>query len=215
MKNPDNLHRICKIRKHLVDFKRSEEIYLVIRDGFGRWLKKQQQLSLIIAAVLIDSMDMDYTYKTIDALPDITADFVEQYNVLIRQLSLDPKSVTKEELEEVKKRTASELLLCVFTQEEVLVGFVQGTYLCTPPRYALYINSVVVDASERGAGLGSELMKKVQVQAIERWSTISTVSFTSRPDRNTRGFYERLGFTARDSKSDNETTVFVKYLDQD
>ncbi|MDC1205611.1 GNAT family N-acetyltransferase [Candidatus Pacebacteria bacterium] len=153
---------------------------------------------------------MEYTYKTLDQIPHISDDFAERYNTLISQLTSRPSDVAVSDLDEVKERVASELLLCVFTPEDVLVGLAQGTYLCTPPNYILYINTVVVDTSQRGSGLGTHLMEKIEDLAKERWPQIRKITFTSGPDRNTRGFYERLGYIARVPENNNETIMYVK-----
>jgi GNAT superfamily N-acetyltransferase len=153
---------------------------------------------------------MEYKFSPIDLLDELPHDFVSRYNQLIFQLTGKMAQVTSTELEEVKKRSDSELMLCVFDDLNSLVGLAQGTYVCTPPNYNLYINTVIVDEGQRGTGLGAKLMKELEDVAIQRWSNIKKVSFTSSPKRNTRPFYEKLGYIARVPENGNETIVYVK-----
>ncbi len=155
---------------------------------------------------------MEYSFKTIDEINPITQEFVADYSKLITQLRGIETIITIAEVQEIQRRVDSELLVCAFSESNRVIGIVQGTYICTPPMYMVYVNAVVVDESTRGGGLGSRLMVELEERIKRKWSLTVKIQLTSRPNRGTRTFYERLGYIARVPENQNETTVFVKKL---
>lgn len=162
---------------------------------------------------MLHSTAMKYTFKTLDEIDVIDDSLVQAYNTLSQQLSSTSKDVSKAQLQEVKNCSESELLLLAYDDTGVLVGTVQGSFLCIPSKQQLYINSLVVDQSQRGQGLGSMLMEEVEARAKKRWSSIARVLLTSSPSRGTRSFFEKLGFIARVPENENETIAYQKEIE--
>ena len=155
---------------------------------------------------------MEYDLMPLTDITEITDEFVDQFNTLEAQLSRNPIDSHHEDLLDVQKRHESELMMCACNKEGMLVGVVHASYLATPPKHKLYINSVVVNESERGQGLGKSLMEATLRQAKEQWPKIKMIMLTNRPNRNNADFYIKLGFSARDKASGDETVMYVKPL---
>jgi GNAT superfamily N-acetyltransferase len=153
---------------------------------------------------------MEYSFKDLDALDSITPEVVDRYNELIFQLKGKRMNIPASALEEVKRRRDSELLLLMFNKTGEIAGITQVTFLCTPSKYAGYVNTVVVDEKYRGHGLGSTLLSEAEKRAKERWPNLQVIRLTSSPTRGTQGFYLRLGYRMRTKEAGDETIVYVK-----
>lgn len=153
---------------------------------------------------------MEFTFQTLDALSDIPVNIADHYNELIYQLKGEKSHVAVLDLEEVKERANSELLLFVFSPDGTIAGMAQASFHCTPAHYTAQINNVVVDEAYRGHGLGSLLMSELEKRSKERWNKLQGFRLTSSPRRGTQGFYTRLGYRMRTKEAGDETTVYVK-----
>jgi len=152
---------------------------------------------------------MEYTFKTLNDFEKVTDEVLARYNELIFQLKNKECVISKAQLEEVRSRITSELLLFMYVGEEI-AGMAQLTFHCVPIRYVGYINSVVVDEKYRGHGLGTHLMEELENRAKERWSNIQAFNLTSAPKKGTAGFYLRLGYRMRTKEAADETVFYVK-----
>jgi GNAT superfamily N-acetyltransferase len=150
-----------------------------------------------------------FTFKNLDEI-EITDQFCEAYNRLLSELKGRKCSVTQEELAEVQHRKASELLLCMYSEEGALAGTAQASFICTPTSYKAYINSVVVDEAYRGQGLGKLLMEELHTRVKARWPEVLKYTLTSSPQKGTQGFYLKLGYRMRTKEEGDETIVYIK-----
>lgn len=157
---------------------------------------------------------MEYTFKNLDEYTEITENIVLRYNELVTQLKGKLSDIEVADLEEVKKRKDSELLLFMCDSDAHIVGMAHVSYLCVPVKKVGYINTVVVDETYRGQGLGALLMEELQKRACERWSKIQTFNLTSNPLKGTQGFYLRLGYRMRTKEAGDETIFYVKDVDR-
>ena len=156
---------------------------------------------------------MEYTFKNLDDFDEISDDIVSRYNKLIAQLKGKASDIDTVDLEEVKKRKDSELLLFMLDGNSKIIGMAHVSYLCVPVKKVGYINTVVVDEAYRGQGLGALLMEELQKRARERWIDIDTFNLTSNPLKGTQGFYLRLGYRMRTKEAGDETIFYVKDVD--
>lgn len=82
--------------------------------------------------------------------------------------------------------------------EKQVVGTAQATLLniATPK---VYVNEVVVTETLRKSGIGHDLMSLLLARIEAKWPQARRIELTSSPKRNTRSFYERLGFQTRET----------------
>lgn len=156
---------------------------------------------------------MEYTFKNLDDAGGISDDIVSRYNELIVQLKGKASDIGVTDLEEVRKRKDSELLLFMCDSATSIMGMAHVSYLCVPVKKVGYINTVVVDKKYRGHGLGGLLMEELQKRACQRWPNINTFNLTSNPLKGTQGFYLRLGYRMRTKEAGDETIFYVKDVD--
>ena len=155
---------------------------------------------------------MSHTFKNLDEFETISAELAHRYNELIFQLKEKESNISVEALAEVKERKDSELLLFILDESEKIAGMAQLSYHCTPSHYVGYVNTVVIDETYRGQGLGALIMNELERRSKERWSNLQGFALTSAPKRGTQGFYVKLGYKMRTKEEGDETTVFVKEI---
>lgn len=152
---------------------------------------------------------MEHTFKSLDEI-EITDPLCAEYNGLLFELTGRDCNVSKEQLEEVQSRFASELLLGLFDESNKLIGTAQGSFICIPLYYTVYINIVVIAEEFRGHGLGKFLIEELERRSKERWPQVEKFTLTSSPKRNLQGFYLKLGYHQRTKEAGDETVVYVK-----
>jgi GNAT superfamily N-acetyltransferase len=153
---------------------------------------------------------MEWKYITLDSVDIVDEYLHSRFNELFSQLVGKDMNVTVDELEDVRKRKESELLLFMYDDAGVIVGMAQISYHCTPPKYVGYLNTVVVDSAYRGQGLGTHLLKEIERKAYERWPKITAFQLTSAPQKGAQGFYLKLGYRMRTKEEGDETIFYTK-----
>jgi len=138
------------------------------------------------------------------------------YSQLLKQLQPDHQVVTAGKLKELAFRP-DELILFAFTND-VLVATAQVTRFFPGGVPTGLVNNVVVDVSCRGQNLGTTMMVELEQRIFIQWvsdieQTLDTLDtsrlklvLTSSHERGTDSFYQRLGFTAK------ETVRYSKWL---
>lgn len=155
---------------------------------------------------------MEPIFKNIDEV-EVTDTLCSVYNKLLFQLKGRECHISKEQLEEVQSRFSSELLLFMYNEADEMMGTAQVSFICTPSRYTAYVNTVVIDETYRGQGLGKVLMDELEKRAKERWQQLEKFTLTSSPQKGTQGFYLKLGYRMRTKEAGDETIVYVKDIE--
>lgn len=128
---------------------------------------------------------------------DVTVEVASQIARLMTELAGAARSISEEELRAV---VASNHLFVAIDRGEV-VGLVCLVPMRLPQGVRLWIESVIVDPSCRGAGLGRALMEAALAKASSYGEV--PVSLTSNPTRAVaHRLFEQLGFSRA------ETSVF-------
>lgn len=116
---------------------------------------------------------------------------------LLPQLSSSAKTPTTDEIRDLIAAKAP-ILLFALDESETVVGMLTLVVFRIPTGVRSWIEDVVVDASQRGKGVGERLVQS----AIERAKAegAKTVDLTSRPSREAANrLYRRCGFQARET----------------
>ena len=155
-------------------------------------------------------------FVTVDEWIEITTQdnwVLKGVNERLAELYGVEASLTPADWNEIRRRTDSELLLLnIYSDADVVLGVAQATYSFRPPYPKVYVNSVVVHEAYRGQSAGSALMHELHKRCLERWPRTQIFQLTSSPNRGTRSFYERLGYTARVSYKPGGTIAFERRL---
>lgn len=116
---------------------------------------------------------------------------------LLPQLSSSAKTPTTDEIRDLITSKAP-ILLFAQDETETVVGMLTLVVFRIPTGVRAWIEDVVVDSSQRGKGVGEQLVQR----AIERAKIegAKTVDLTSRPSREAANrLYRRCGFEARET----------------
>ncbi|MFT5036541.1 MAG: ribosomal protein S18 acetylase RimI-like enzyme [Candidatus Azotimanducaceae bacterium] len=179
--------------------------------------QKQQQLSLIIAAVLIDSVGMDILNIN-DLKHELLEMFLQEqegekniFSKLASSQTGNDRTVPKERIEYIM--ASSDHVMSVAVEGEKLVGMTVGQRVTGIANAYMYVQDLVVDPGARGGGVGTQLVEKILSESKEKWPEVVRVQLTSRPSRGAGPFFQKLGFRPRTKEADDETIVYVKDLD--
>jgi ribosomal protein S18 acetylase RimI-like enzyme len=124
-------------------------------------------------------------------------DLLRAFERLVPQLSSSAPRVTMEDLSDIADSPATVLLMARKDSGEI-VGSLTLVVFKAPTGPRAWIEDVVVDADQRGGGIGSALVR----EALERAKAAGsrTVDLTSRPSRvEANRLYVRLGFVQRET----------------
>ena len=116
---------------------------------------------------------------------------------LLPQLGPDTELPTKERFKEILKSKKIHLLIAELDNKDIAGILTISTYEI-PTGTKVWIEDVVVDESQRGKGIGEELMK----YAIDfsRTTGAKAIDLTSRPYRTAANqLYRKLGFVLRET----------------
>ncbi|MCA9354168.1 MAG: hypothetical protein KC877_01480 [Candidatus Kaiserbacteria bacterium] len=143
-----------------------------------------------------------------NVLPDEVVE--EQYRSLMTQLHGEASSAVPLQL---PARLVSDSEIIVFLlYGRRIVSTAQASLATTFPRAHVYINNVVTLASHHRMGFASEVLRSLQVAALDRWAeTYEQFRFelSNSPKKDNAGFYARMGFRPRTKESGDETVVWV------
>jgi ribosomal protein S18 acetylase RimI-like enzyme len=135
---------------------------------------------------------------TVEVARVATEEVVDAFGRLLPQLSRSAKPLDRDALASIIAHEANTIFLAR-AQDEAIVGTLTLVMVPIPSGVRARIEDVVVDATARGAGVGSALTEAAI--AASKAAGARTVDLTSRPDRDAAArMYERLGFRERDSR---------------
>ena len=135
---------------------------------------------------------------TIERATEVSEALVEAFRRLIPQLSRTAPPPSPEELADLLRREATELL--VARDGDAIVGALTLVVYRLPTGLGAMIHDVVVDASARGQGVGEALTREALRLAVEAGA--ESVELTSRSDREAANrLYLRLGFELRETNA--------------
>ena len=132
----------------------------------------------------------------IEIAPEVTPELVEALAMLIPQLSRSSPPPTVDELEEIVRSPACDLVVARIDGR--IVGTLTLVTFRIPTAVRSWIEDVVVDDSARGAGVGEAL--NLFALELARSKGARTVDLTSRPSREAANrLYQRIGFVPRET----------------
>jgi ribosomal protein S18 acetylase RimI-like enzyme len=116
---------------------------------------------------------------------------------LLPQLSRSANAVDLDALTRIVESPATRLLVAR-DSDGAIVGTLTLALFQIPTGTRAWIEDVVVDAAQRGRGVGQALVRSALALAREAGAT--TVDLTSRPEREAANvMYERIGFAKRET----------------
>jgi ribosomal protein S18 acetylase RimI-like enzyme len=116
---------------------------------------------------------------------------------LLPQLGSDSKSLTKNHFKEILKSEKTHFFVAELDNKQIVGMLTIGTYDILSGT-KVWIEDVVVNESQRGKGIGKELMLFAIVFA--RSLGAETIELTSRPSRIAANrLYKKLGFVLRET----------------
>ena len=134
---------------------------------------------------------------------EVTPEILGALRSLVPQLSSSAPLLTESDVADIAGSRAT-ILLVARVRPGPIVGSLTLVFFKAPTGPRAWIEDVVVDQSQRGAGVGSALVKVALERAKDEGAR--TVDLTSRPSREEANrLYLRLGFVQR------ETNVY-RYL---
>ena len=121
---------------------------------------------------------------------------VKRINLLLKQLSESYRGRSASKIGETLGNKMTEVW--VAREEGDIVGIAVLVLVQSLQTMAAHIEDVVVDESQRGKGLGTQLMDKLIERAKKRGAL--HIDLTSRPSRvAANALYHKLGFEQRDT----------------
>jgi ribosomal protein S18 acetylase RimI-like enzyme len=132
----------------------------------------------------------------IEIAPEATDELVDAFANLIPQLSRSSPPPTFDELDEIVRSPACDLLVARIDGR--IVGTLTLVTFRIPTAVRSWIEDVVVDDSARGCGVGEAL--NLFALDLARSKGARTVDLTSRPSREAANrLYQRIGFLPRET----------------
>jgi len=133
----------------------------------------------------------------VEVLDKVTGEVVEAFAGLLPQLSSSAVPLGQDGLDAIVRSPANTVLIA--RSSGAITGTLTLVMFPLPTGLRAWIEDVVVDESARGRGIGEALTS--EALRLAREAGARTVDLTSRPSRVAAGrLYERLGFSARDSR---------------
>ena len=134
----------------------------------------------------------------IQHVTSVTDEIVEGFARLLPQLSTTATAISARDLQDVIQKSCVTLFVARDTETHAVLGTLTLVVLRIPTGIRAWIEDVVVDASERGRGVGESLTKAAIKRATELGAR--TVDLTSRPFREAANrLYQKVGFERRDT----------------
>lgn len=127
----------------------------------------------------------------------VEQEHMSSYQTLLDQLHSNPVEI-KAELAKLVLQDPCEHILCLWHEDD-LIATAQASLLFPGMKPTVYISNVVVSTAYRGQGFGEFLMIYIRKHCRATWGRSYgklVYQLTSREERGTRRFYERLGYKA-------------------
>lgn len=136
---------------------------------------------------------------SIEIVTQVTEELVAAFERLTPQLSSSNPAPTRAQLAEMVASPAITLLVARAAEaDHPIVGSLTLAMFRIPTGLRAWIEDVVVDADQRGQGIGEALTREALRVAREAGAT--TVDLTSRPARAAANrLYQRIGFEKRET----------------
>ena len=139
----------------------------------------------------------------IERLSAASEEVLADINKVNSQLHDDGREATLDELQAIL--ADPDAVIVVAKEEGAIVGLASLYILRKIGKVSAYIEDVVVDAGQRGKGIGEQLVRKTI--EIARENGVATIYLTSRPiHAAAHNLYKKVGFGTK------ETTVFKMNL---
>lgn len=130
----------------------------------------------------------------VEVATEVTPQLVDAFTRLIPQLSKSSPPPTSDELAEMVRSEASDVLVAY--EGDQILGTLTLVVFRIPTGVRAWIEDVVVDEAGRGKGVGEALNRRAL--EIARSKGAKTVDLTSRPSREAANrLYQRIGFVER------------------
>ena len=134
---------------------------------------------------------------TIARATDVSDELLDAFARLVPQLSRSASPPDREELAEIVRSPATEVLVAR-DDGGAIVGSLTLALFRIPTGVRAWIEDVVVDESARGRGVGEALTR--EAIRLAREAGARTVDLTSRPSREAANrLYEKIGFRPRET----------------
>jgi ribosomal protein S18 acetylase RimI-like enzyme len=134
---------------------------------------------------------------TVERVAVADPELVAAVTALLPQLSSSAPPPTFAELDEIATSPATTFFVARNADGRI-VGALTLVHFRLPTGVRAWIEDVVVDQTERGAGIGSALIEAAVKTAQQAGAR--TVDLTSRPERDAANrLYQRIGFVRRET----------------
>lgn len=135
----------------------------------------------------------------IEIITEVTDELVAAFQRLTPQLSASNPAPTRAQLAEMVASPAITLLVARAPGAgDAIVGSLTLAMFRIPTGLRAWIEDVVVDASQRGQGIGEALTR--EALRVAQAAGATTVDLTSRPSREAANrLYQRVGFEKRET----------------
>lgn len=132
-------------------------------------------------------------------ITQVTDELVAAFERLTPQLSASNPAPTRAQLAEMVASPAITLFVARAPEADgPIVGSLTLAMFRIPTGLRAWIEDVVVDASQRGQGIGEALTR--EALRVARAAGATTVDLTSRPSREAANrLYQRIGFEKRET----------------
>lgn len=135
---------------------------------------------------------------SIEQLKTFSHDLTEMFNNLLKQLDVNARTLSDEDIREIIEGTANRIFVARKAVDNKIVGMITLIVVNDFSAKKGLLEDVVVDKIYQGKGIGTKLINKVINQA--RKEKISRIDFTSNPRRiAANNLYQHLGFKKRDT----------------
>ncbi len=120
---------------------------------------------------------------------------IAAYQVLLNELHTVLREVSPALFETVS--TSDNECVISLWRGTKLIGTAQASLMFPGMRPVVHVSNVVVTHTERGRSYGELLLRYLRRVTRQRWRDYGPLRYelTSRQERGTSGFYERLGYT--------------------
>lgn len=142
---------------------------------------------------------MEYTNKfIITEVTEFSAELADTLRYLVQQLDTHFQPLTDEDVLFMISSANTHLFVASLPDTKQIVGMVTLIVYRIPYKMKAQLEDIVVDASFRGQGIGTQLMEYAIDKAKEL--KVKSLNFTSQSTRESGNrLYQRLGFEKRDT----------------
>lgn len=138
----------------------------------------------------------DTSGVTIEIVTEVTDELLDAWATLLPQLSSSAQPLTRAQLEEIVESPAVTLFMA--RADGKYAGSLSLVVFRIPDGVRAWVESVVVDETFRGRGIGEALSRRSVEHAQELGA--KSIDLTSRPSREAANrLYQKIGFEKRET----------------